>query len=337
MHTTARPTANDAATLGDLVTPGHPPTGERTGNRTGEATGAAGDAIRTGAHGAASLAGPARRMADEALAAAGIRMLDAHDRTAAEQVESVLSDIWGRDDGMIDPALLVAMAHAGNLVALVSAGDAPIGAAVGFCGPPGAPFHSHIVGLLPEAVGAGRGRAVKLAQRAWCLERGIDEMTWTFDPLVARNAYFNLRRLGATALEYLPDFYGVMTDAINAGQHSDRVLIRWDLAQEPPSAEATRVELPLDAVTAAVADLDGEPTPYVAPAVTAVVTTVAVPEDIERLRRADPDAARRWRTETRAAFLDLLGSGWAITGFTRSSRYVLRRANPAAMEGSTAE
>ncbi|WP_430647802.1 hypothetical protein [Agromyces sp. GXS1127] len=323
MHTTARPTA--AVAIGDAAF--------------------AADAL-TGVAAVPSVAASARRAADDALASAGIRILEAHDQPATERVADVLSRIWGRDDGMIDPALLVAMAHAGNPVGLVVpadrapevAADAPLGAAVGFCGPPGMPFHSHIVGLLPDAVGRGRGRAVKLAQRAWCLERGIEAMTWTYDPLVARNAYFNVRRLGAAALAYLPDFYGVMTDAINAGQHSDRVLIRWDLLRTPPAPGAAASPAPLlDGAAAAVADLDGAPTTYVPPTDPTRPVTVAVPADVERLRGTDPALARRWRLETRAAFTDLLASGWSITDVTRSGQYVLRRAHRPAPEGPTPE
>ena len=73
------------------------------------------------------------------------------------------------------------------------------------------------------------GFALKLHQRAWCLDRGITLMEWTYDPLVARNAYFNLSKLGATVAEYLPDFYGVMGDGINRFDESDRILVHWPL------------------------------------------------------------------------------------------------------------
>ncbi|GGH45170.1 hypothetical protein [Microbacterium album] len=267
----------------------------------------------------------ARRMADAACAAAGIRVEHAHDADSCRRVAEVLSTIWRRDGSpMIDPALLVAMAHAGNLVTLAIGEDGPVGAAVGFCGPPGAPFHSHVVGLLPGVVGRGLGRAVKLAQRAWCLERGIDAMTWTYDPLVARNAFFNIRRLGAHAAEYLPDFYGEMKDSVNAGQGSDRVLVRWDLTLTPPEPGATRDAGPPAGAQAVVVDADGAPSPFVPPLDRTLPATVAVPRDIEALRRTDPELARRWRAQTRAALTELMGAGWSVTDFTRAGQYVLR-------------
>ena len=108
---------------------------------------------------------------------------------------------------------------------------------------------------------AGRhvGFALKLHQRAWCLDRGITLLEWTYDPLVARNAYFNLGKLGARVAEYLPDFYGVMGDGINRYDESDRILVHWSLEDAvvvdacagtplrpvvPPGAAASWVAVP---------------------------------------------------------------------------------------------
>jgi predicted GNAT superfamily acetyltransferase len=189
------------------------------------------------------------------------------------------------------------------------------------------PFHSHIVGLLPGRVGRGAGRAMKLVQRAWSLERGIRTMTWTYDPLIARNAYFNLRRLGAAVVEYLPDFYGTMTDAINAGQHSDRILMSWDLTVTPPTPGAPGPDV-ANALPV-VADLDGAPTAYRPPTDADRLVTVALPVDVEALRRTDRELAGRWRLETRRALGELLAADWAVTGFVRPDAggpaYVLER------------
>ena len=76
---------------------------------------------------------------------------------------------------------------------------------------------------------AGVGFELKQHQRRWCLERGVKTIEWTTDPLVRRNAYFNLTKLGARASDYLVNFYGAMTDGLNAGEESDRLLISWEL------------------------------------------------------------------------------------------------------------
>jgi predicted GNAT superfamily acetyltransferase len=263
------------------------------------------------------VAAEARRLADEACAQAGIRMIEAHDAKTSGRLSDVLDHIWSRTGSpMMDSGLLVALAHAGNYEAIAEDEHGnPVGGTVGFCGPAGMPFHSHIVGVLPGRVGRGAGRAIKLVQRAWCLERGIGTMTWTYDPLIARNAYFNLQRLGASAVEYLPDFYGKMTDTINAGQHSDRILTRWDLTATPPTPGAVGAEI-AEAVPV-VADIGGAPTTFQPPTDPNRPVSVALPADIEALRRTDNDLAGRWRLETRQALGQLLRDDWVVTGFVR--------------------
>jgi predicted GNAT superfamily acetyltransferase len=271
----------------------------------------------------------ARRLADEACAEAGIRMIEAHDAATSGRLSDVLAQIWSRTGSpMMDSGLLVALAHAGNYEAIAEdTHGIPVGGTVGFCGPAGTPFHSHIVGVLPGRVGRGAGRAIKLVQRAWCLERGIGTMTWTYDPLIARNAYFNLQRLGASAVEYLPDFYGTMTDAINAGQHSDRILTRWDLTATPPAPGTAGPDI-TEAVPV-VAEIDGAPTTFAPPTDASRPVSVALPADIEALRRTDRDLATRWRLETRHALGELLRDDWVVTGFVRPATsgpaYVLEK------------
>jgi predicted GNAT superfamily acetyltransferase len=90
---------------------------------------------------------------------------------------------------------------------------------------------SHIAGVLPAYQRHNIGFALKHAQREWALEHDIHEIRWTFDPLQAGNAHFNLHRLGATSHTYHVNFYGAMTDSINAGIPSDRLEVIWRLDQ----------------------------------------------------------------------------------------------------------
>ena len=83
-------------------------------------------------------------------------------------------------------------------------------------------MHSHITGVLPGLQSQGLGRLLKQHQREWALAREVGHITWTFDPLVARNAHFNLRVLGARVTEYLVDHYGPMDDGVNRGDETDR-------------------------------------------------------------------------------------------------------------------
>jgi predicted GNAT superfamily acetyltransferase len=255
-----------------------------------------------------------------------IRLCELHRIEELEQAHRLFSDIWGSNPANvpISVELMRALSHAGNYVAGAFEDGRLVGASVGFLSAPaGLALHSHITGA---AIGRGVGLALKLHQRAWALERGLDRITWTYDPLVRRNAHFNLVKLGARPEEYLNSFYGVMDDAINAGAESDRVLARWRLSDPYViSAAAGRrpqpSELPADAV-AGLSDHDGRP---VAGRTDARTVLVAVPEDIETLRRKDPAAARAWRHAVREVLGGLMTEGARVTGFTREGSYILER------------
>ncbi len=154
-----------------------------------------------------------------------------------ERACAVLNAVWGigpDEVSEVQPHLLRALGHAGNyLVGAYAAGggDRMVGASVGFFAEPlGAAMHSHITGVLPARAGSGVGAAIKWHQRQWALERGLTRIGWTFDPLIARNSFFNLTRLGARAETYFVDFYGAMNDGPNRGQPTDRIQVVWDLA-----------------------------------------------------------------------------------------------------------
>ncbi|WCE39460.1 hypothetical protein PGC08_15850 [Brevibacterium sp. BDJS002] len=190
---------------------------------------------------------------DEYAAAAESARIEVREiHTAAEAAEAalLLDEVWSVDEtgtNVLEPGLIVAFAHAGNYVSAAYSLDEPdemIGVTIGFFGQPlGTVMHSHIAGVRHQVIGRGAGSAMKLHQRLWCLNLGITEMTWTFDPLVARNAYFNFQRLGVGMVEYLEDFYGQMRDGVNAGQASDRMVVSWPL-DKPPGPPSPRRTMP---------------------------------------------------------------------------------------------
>lgn len=237
-----------------------------------------------------------------------------------EEVERAIGTwqaVWGAP--VIERNLLTALEHAGNYVAVAFAGDQPVGAAAGFFGPPAsATLHSHVAGVVGGAAGKGVGVALKLHQRAWCLDRGVTSMTWTYDPLIARNAHFNLARLGARVHEYLVNHYGAMTDGINAGDESDRALARWDLTMPWPPAPPA---IPADAVVA-LADQVGSPSAAEVPA-DASALIAAIPSDIETLRREQPALGLAWRRALRDVLAPRLDAGWSVTGYSRDHGYLL--------------
>ncbi len=243
--------------------------------------------------------------------------------------------VWGRpvDDPPISSDILKALAHSGNYVAGGFAGGRLIGGLVGWLG--GAPphdlhMHSHILGVLPGSETQGLGFDLKQHQRRWCLARAVTVMEWTTDPLVRRNAYFNVTKLGAEAPTYLVNFYGEMRDGINAGEQSDRLLIRWHLESERAEASAAGVLVEPDAEKLRewgshqilAVGPHGEP---VASESGARVLLCQVPDDIVAMRGSNPGLAREWRLAVRRALGGSLEKNYAITGATRSGWYVLEK------------
>jgi predicted GNAT superfamily acetyltransferase len=291
---------------------------------------------------------PARALVDEARAqaqaAAGVAAVAIRELSSPEEHDGaadLITRIWSVEPGqsLMPSALMRVMAYEGCFVAGVfddEDGGRMIGAAVGFLASDGEGrgihLHSHIAGVLPETKGRHAGFALKLHQRAWALSRGIDRITWTFDPLVRGNAYFNLVKLAAQASDYLVDFYGTtMHDGVNAGQGSDRLLMTWELASPRVIAAAggRRVEAPdtepllaagrvllsgiaedAHSLSASVLDTSGP-------------LLCATPAAIQTLRHEAPEQARRWRFAVRGALTEAVASGYRIAGFTRSGWYLL--------------
>jgi predicted GNAT superfamily acetyltransferase len=214
--------------------------------------------------------------------------------------DALMQGVWGMDAPLVTVEMLTAIAHSGGYVAAAFEHDQMVGASVGFLADHHGEraLHSHITGVVDSMRHAGIGRAIKLHQRAWAAERNLRWITWTFDPLVRRNAWFNIALLGAEVDAYLPSFYGTMTDAINAGDESDRLLITWDVTAPIPGRPRDGSEL-------------------------ANAVLVPTPADIVGLRRDDPAAVVTWRCNTREALTAALAGGQRVLGFTRDGAYVI--------------
>lgn len=236
------------------------------------------------------------------------------------EASELLAGIW-RPTDPVPYDLLVVLRHIGGYISGVYEGDTMIGACAAFPAADGS-LHSHITGVT--ARGKGAGFAVKRHQREWALAHGVGTITWTFDPLVRRNAYFNLAKLAARAAEYLPDFYGEMPDELNAGDPSDRLLLIWDL-DTPEVAAAVEgtppASVPAEGFTTLTDGPDGRP--VVRDAAGAPRLAIGTPPDIAALRREDPPLALEWRRAQRAALGGALAAGYQVTGFTRSGHYLL--------------
>jgi predicted GNAT superfamily acetyltransferase len=264
--------------------------------------------------------------------AAGVVLREVSTLADIDAIVRLYGDLWGREKNPpVTVELLRAFAKAGNYIGGAFDGDELLGACVGFfAAPPEESLHSHIAGVSRAARGRNVGFALKLHQRAWAMERNVPVISWTFDPLVSRNAHFNVAKLQAQPREYLPDFYGDMADQINGRDASDRLLVRWRLdapavvaacAGEAPVADA-RAERERGAVVVLGADAAGAP--ETGPAEGAV-QLVAVPTDIERMRVEDPALAGRWRAALRDVLSGLMADGAEVTGYDRTGWYILRK------------
>lgn len=277
---------------------------------------------------------------DEAAAAAaraalasGVRIRALAEVADLTAVSRLFDSIWRPAPGnpLVTTELLRAMVSAGNYVAGAFDGPELLGACFGFFGEPAKRgLHSHIAGVATAGHGRGIGFALKLHQRAWALRQGVSVISWTFDPLVRRNAHFNLTKLAARPAHYLPDFYGPMSDGINGTGDTDRLMVAWDLASPPVRAAAAGRPDRADAAAlraggAAVALAVGPDAHPVTGSVDAPVVLVAVPPDIEALRRADPELGRAWRVALREVLGGLLAEGASVTGFDRAGWYVLTK------------
>jgi predicted GNAT superfamily acetyltransferase len=217
------------------------------------------------------------------------------------ELSDLFTVVWGAAEPLVTGDLLRAMSKAGSYIAGAYVDGRLAGGALGFhAAPAERVLHSHIAAVLPQLAGQRIGLALKQHQRTWALERGINAIEWTYDPLIARNAHFNIVKLGARPVEYLPDFYGPMEDAINGLDESDRILVRW--------------ELDAPAGAAGLAGSAGSASEEIC---------VEVPGDIEALRVSDPAAAARWRLHVRDGLAPRMADGWRVTGFDRDSGYLL--------------
>lgn len=281
---------------------------------------------------------------------ADIRLL--HTPEEMLHAEALQQAVWPGEAVEIVPAhVLLTAAHNGGQVVGAFLGSILVGFTWGFLGldgrvsPPRVKLCSHQLGVLPAWRGAGIGRALKRFQRRFCLAQGIDLITWTYDPLLARNAQLNIAGLGAVCDTYLPDLYGPLRDGLNAGLPSDRFQVDWWI-NTPRVAERLAAPRRTDGLAewlAAGARLvnppDRQPPALSinAPATGAIL--VEIPADLLALKAADPALALRWRLGARAVFAEMFAQGYGVTDFVRDpgrAAYVLSRERPTPQENTHA-
>ncbi len=149
------------------------------------------------------------------------------------QCVNLQREIWNdTDEDLTPPAILLVANKIGGHVLLAKDGEKAVGFAFAFPAFRGELqyLHSHIVGVAPAYQGRGLGLQLKLKQRELALAMRISLIEWTFDPLVIRNANFNVVRLGAVMRRFYPNLYGVTPSPLHNGLPTDRLVAEWWLS-----------------------------------------------------------------------------------------------------------
>jgi predicted GNAT superfamily acetyltransferase len=260
------------------------------------------------------------------------------------EVEALQRTVWSGSETAVIPAhLLLGVVHNGGLALGAFVGNKLVGVCFGFPGiypTPDGPrlkHHSHILGVLPDWNGKGIGFALKRAQWQVIRRQGIDRITWTYDPLLSRNACLNISRLGAVCNQYLRSEYGKMLDGLNLGLPSDRLQVDWWLNTkrvERRLSQHSRLVLTLDHYRTADAMLLEAQIckgglscpPEGTSSLTGTLLLVEIPSDFLFLKTINLPLARDWRFYTRQVFEDAFAMGYLVTDFLHEkgrSFYVL--------------
>lgn len=252
-------------------------------------------------------------------AEAGITIRSVETRAEYAACVELQRETWGRSFSDVVPVSMmgIAVKMGGICLGAFDPGGRMLGFVFGVTGPRhGELAHwSHMLAVRGEARNAGIGRRLKLAQKKALAELGVDTLYWSFDPLVARNAHFNVNRLGATIAEFVPDMYGA-TDSELHRLGTDRFIARWSM-----KGVAGAVGSPCDRVEGSELPYMGKPgcNGHLPPG--ADVIEVPVPRDIDALAEGSFKEALAWRRSNGAALTSLFSEGYEIVGFRVGREY----------------
>jgi predicted GNAT superfamily acetyltransferase len=225
-------------------------------------------------------------------------------KTLSQQglARKIFDETWAMTSGTeITPNLLQAMVHSGAYLSGAYIDNQIVGAAFAFPATnDGLHLHSHMTAVLPEYRDKGVGYALKKDQWNWAKKKKYSHLSWTFDPLVRRNAKLNIVKLGVDISAYHPNFYGDMLDALNAGDESDRLMVSW--------------HTDIDALKARELITNPEPDDIL----------IEIPEDIVAIRSKSQSESMKWRRQVREQFMAAFEKNGKVIGFSANSEYVVR-------------
>jgi predicted GNAT superfamily acetyltransferase len=263
-----------------------------------------------------------------------IKLLDTPEEMTT--VEELQRAVWpGSETDVVPAHMLITAVHNGGIVAGAFVEEQMIGFVFGFPGlestPDGPrPKHcSHMMGIHPSYRDSGIGFALKRAQWQMVRHQGLDHVTWTYDPLLSRNAYLNISKLGAVCNTYRRSEYGDMRDGLNAGLPSDRFQVDWWINTrrvERRLSKRPRRPLQLDDFSKAAvhplytplasSDAGGwmRPPEHFSP-LEGNILLAEIPSDFNALKDADFSLARDWRFFSREVFESAFTAGYIVTDF----------------------
>lgn len=259
---------------------------------------------------------------------------EAHSDTDYQEVEEIQRNAWGFEDLDIVPGdTMRAGQHAGGMVLCAFEGERMIGFAFGF---PAleegrVSIHSHMLAVRSDVRNMQAGFYLKLAQRQRALTQGIQEMTWTFDPLQSLNAHLNFTKLGVTSRRYFINFYGETTSSpLHQGFGTDRLWVSWNLESERVKQCVERVKshdsspsaqsgpLASDAaLLLRVENNQAQLTGDLNEKLSGNFCLIEIPQNINALKASHPSLGRLWREATRAAFLAAIEAGFTVNDFLK--------------------
>lgn len=260
-------------------------------------------------------------------------------------LEELQRQVWPGDETEITPVhVLVTAVRNGGLALGAFEAERMVGGLWGFPGfdmLPDGPHPkqcSHLLGVLPAWRDRGVGFALKRAQWQFVRRQGLTHVTWTYDPLMSRNAMLNIARLGAVCNTYRRSEYGELRDGLNAGLPSDRFQVDWWIRSrrvERRLGRRSRTRLGLDHFSSAgikpFYESDPGPggmprPPGRMPAPDGPILLAGIPSDFLALKTQDFPLARAWRSFSRECFEALFAAGYLVTDFIfegGQSHYVL--------------
>ena len=234
-------------------------------------------------------------------------------------------DVWGmHDHECTSPHTMKAATVAGGSVL----GAEADGRMIGFCFGIAAKrdgevwLWSHMTAVHPDFQSAGIGFALKQAQREWAQANGYGVMAWTFDPMQAGNANFNMRWLGATARVYYVNHYGTMQDDLNAGLASDRLEAQWVLDDkrvvELARGGKAQPRMPISEMVKLVFVNDRGALQFEQPgSFDQAQYAIEIPANIALLKTENIERAKTWQLHVREAITSLLAAGYHVSDFVR--------------------